>query len=221
MSSSLLCCDAASLNDDGVSLIDALPCDAELDAPGMRDAVNALILEEMEAMAAAGLADASVYLARAPAVPPVRAGALFGGGAGGAGAPLDFTRYGAPAEPTGAAAADPAAWEAAATRAALAVESLEARSVALELSSKYGADAWRMAVRDAAALAASAATAAAKSAARNAELEIARADAVRMAAPRLATLAKRLRDAEAGGTPLAEAVAGARAEAARRARVTL
>ena len=211
-----LLCDPASLNDDGVSLIDSLPCDAELDAPGMRDAVNALILEEMEAMAAAGLADASVYLSRAPPVPPMRAGALLGGGAGGV-APLDFSRYGAPVEPTGASASDPAAWEAAAARAALAVEALEARSVALELSSKYGADAWRTAVRDAAALAASATTAAAKTAARNAELEVARADGVRTAAPRLATYAKRLRDAEAGITPLAEAVAGA--AAARRARM--
>jgi hypothetical protein len=219
-----LLCDPASLNDDGESLMDALPCDAELDAPGMRDAVNALILEEMGAMAAAGVADASAYLSRAPPVPPVRRNALLneagGAGAGaGASAPLDFSRYGAPTEPAGAAASDPAAWEAAAARAALAVEALEARSVALELAAKYGVDVWRAAVRDAAALAVNAKTAAAKAAARNAELDVARADSVRAAAPRLATFAKRVRDAEVGGTPLAEAIAGARLEAARRARL--
>lgn len=204
-----LLCEAASIGANGLSLIDSLECDADIDAPGMREAVNALIIAEMESMASEAGVDGSEYLSRAPPVPPVRTAPLVSTGV----SSIDSSRYDAPAAPPLDAGAD--AWEGAARRAALAVEALEMRTVHVELASRYGVELWKVAVRDAVASAANAARDLAAVQARVGEIERARADALRSAAPKLAALGKRLGDAEISGTVLSVAISGARGELER------
>ena len=96
----------------------ALPLlDTEIDEPGMRDYVNGLLLAEMEAMAGEGAADEAAFLARLPPAPPPRASPqlaadLARASRGERPPPLSVSRYALPAVPSGAAAEDPAAWEA-------------------------------------------------------------------------------------------------------------
>ena len=201
-----LLCESASIDArTGLSFIDSLECDGDLDSHGMRDTVNALILAEMETMAAEGIVDGDEYLARAPLVPPLRVSIVPGNGSS-----LDTTRYGPPTAPP--IGADAIAWEAAASRAALAVESLEMRTVHLELASRYGVDVWRTAARDASASATRVQDNLQAARASVAEIEASRANALRTVAPHLFALDKRVSDSEINGNALAAALAGATAE---------
>ena len=196
-----LLCDAASFGPSGLSLIDSLECDADLDYPGMREAVNALILAEMETMASEGVADGVEYLLRAPPIPPLR---VVNNDRE---PPLDMARYETPMPPP--ANADALTWEAACSRAALAVECLEMRSVHLELASRYGVDVWRTAARDAAACAVGMQKELKRTQTAVAQVEMSRAEALRGAAPLLAGFSRRVGDAETSGVALAVALAGA------------
>jgi hypothetical protein len=188
--------------DSGASLEGALPLlDTQLDEPGMRDHVNQQLLAEMEAMAAEGAADEASFLARLPPLPPAPASPLLAAelsrvARGERPAPLPTAHYALPPVPAGAAAEDPAAWEAAARGARLALEAQSLHALNLELASRYGGDCWRAAVAHASALVASARRDAASLAAAAAAANAARAAAQEDAGARLGALAKRARQCD-------------------------
>jgi hypothetical protein len=172
--------------------------DTQLDEPGMREHVNSLILAEMEAMAACGAADEASYLSRLPPLPPPAASPLLAAefsraSRGERPPPLPASQYSLPPVPSGAAAEDPAAWEAAARGARLALEAQALHALNLELAARYGGEAWRAAVTHASALAAAARREVAALAGAAGEANAARAAAQEDAGARLGALAKRAR----------------------------
>ena len=181
----------------------ALPLlDTEIDEPGMRDYVNGLLLAEMEAMAGEGAADEAAFLARLPPAPPPRASPqlaadLARASRGERPPPLSVSRYALPAVPSGAAAEDPAAWEAAARGARLALEAQALYALNLDLGARFGGEAWRAAVAHSSGLVASARRGAAALAAEAAAANAARAAAQEDAGARLGSLAKRARQCDA------------------------
>ncbi len=198
----------------------------------MREAVNALILQEMEAMAAEGSATESSYLDSLPPLPACEllsadlaarggqeavaaavAAAAAAAAAGSSRQPV--VHYTAPAAPAGGAAAGPAAWEAACSSAEAAQEALGLRSVCLELASKYGAEAWKAAVAGGSAEAAAAARAAAALRSEADSVNAGRAALLEPHAARLRVLGKRYREALEGNVGLAGALAAAEAELQR------
>jgi hypothetical protein len=131
--------------------------DDTLDAPGMREVVNALLMAEMEAMAARGEADEASFVARLPPLPPLSSSALVSSelqrvARGERLSVISAVGYALPPPPSGAAADDPAAWEAAARGARLAYEAQGFHALNLEMAARFGSDAWHAAVMQAASI---------------------------------------------------------------------